>query len=402
MRPFSVVCLVVLLASVVGEAQNTPPAAAAFVSTSAVPMFTVAKLLVEDTWNPLLDRRIQQSPAAQPLGAAWAPSDARWQKARAALGARMTKILTAYAAADELTGHVEAEVGRIGQSKDLDAVVAALKGPAGRAIVRQEAKKSYIVHAMSAGGPAAKGPEIGSPEWNTQLNDLGKRFDERAGTNVPADDGSHKTDVEQFYASRPLAEVLRRVWDFGVDNATRQMGTALNLMIFDDEAAIEKDVAVAVRVAGADAGAPSRTSRPAPFPLEQMATCRDSWLDWKDDPVRAASHRDSFLAEFREREGSPFHVPISSVTMMGLPVSEVYSHSVGMGLGFSVSVKAPFDKAKKAVEQSLGKTLTKCETGEGMRTCELEIGEKKTVMMLSDAAGKTGATLIGCFYYYEK
>src|SRR5215510_16496413 len=125
-----------------------------------------------------------------------------------------------------------------------------------------------------------------------------------------------------------------------------------------------------------------------------MATCRDSWLEWKDDPVRTASHRDSFRAQFKERDGAPFHVPISSVTMMGLPVSEVYSNTMGMGVGFSVSVKAPFDKAKKAVEQSLGKPLANCETGDGMRTCGLEIGEKKTVMMLSDAAGKTGATLI--------
>jgi hypothetical protein len=37
-----------------------------------------------------------------------------------------------------------------------------------------------------------------------------------------------------------------------------------------------------------------------------------------------------------------------------------------------------------------------------MRTCELELGVKKTVMLMSDAAGKSGQTLIGCFYYYEK
>ena len=130
--------------------------------------------------------------------------------------------------------------------------------------------------------------------------------------------------------------------------------------------------------------------------LEQRATCRVSWLDWKDDPVSTASHRDSFRAQFRPGEKDAFFVPISSATVMGLPVSQVYSNTVGMGVGFSVQVKAPFDRAKKAVEQSIGKSLKKCETSDGMRTCELEIGEKKTAMLLSDAAGRSGVPVSSC------
>jgi hypothetical protein len=30
---------------------------------------------------------------------------------------------------------------------------------------------------------------------------MGRRFDDRAGTNVPADDGTHKAEVEKFYAT---------------------------------------------------------------------------------------------------------------------------------------------------------------------------------------------------------
>jgi hypothetical protein len=385
-----------------GEAQKTPAAAATIVTTSAGPMFTVARLLVEDTWSPLLDRRVQESPAARPLGAAWKPSDARWQQARAALGARMTNILGAYAGSNELTKHIEAEVGRIGQSRDLDTALAAIKAPVGPAIIRQQARQTYIVHAMSAGGPVSSGPAVGSPEWITQLNDMGKRFDDRAGTNVPADDGTRKAELEKFYANRPLSEVLRRIWDFGVDNATRQLNTALNLMVFDNQDAIEKDIAAAIGHASPGAHASAPPPAAAAFPLEQMTTCQDSWLDWKDDPVSTASHRDSFRAQFRQGDKDPFFVPISSATTMGLPVSQVYSNSVGMGVGFSVQVKASFDSAKKAVEHAVGKSLKKCETSDGMRTCELEIGVKKTVMLMSDAAGKSGQTLIGCFYYYEK
>jgi hypothetical protein len=402
LRSLLLVSLGLLMCPAAGEAQKTPAAAATMVTTSAGPMFTVSRLLVEDTWNPLLARRIQESPAARPLGAAWKPSDTRWQQARAALGARMTHILDAYAGSNELTKHIETEVGRIGQSHDLDTVLTAIKAPLGPAIIRQQAKQTYIVHAMSAGGPASREPAIGSPEWITQLNEMGRRFDDRAGTNVPADDGAHKAELEKFYANRPLAEVLRRIWDFGIDNATRQLNTALNLMVFDNQDAIEKDIAAAIGRVSPGA----RTSAPPPaaaaFPLEQMATCQDSWLDWKDDPVSSASHRDSLRAQFRQGENDAFFVPIASATVMGLPVSQVYSNTVGMGVGFSVQVTAPFDSAKKAVERSLGKPLKKCETSDGMRTCELEIGVKKTVMLLSDAAGKSGQTLIGCFYYYEK
>src|SRR5262245_16935067 len=301
-----------------GEAQKTPAAAGTIVTTSAGPMFTVVRLLVEDTWSPLLDKRIQESPAASPLGAAWNPSDPRWQRARAPLGARLTKILTSYAGSPELAKHIEAEVGRIGQSHDLDAALAAIVAPAGAAIIRQQAKKTYIVHAMSAGGPASRGPAIGSPEWTTQLNDMGRRFDVRAGINVPADDGRHQAELEKFYATGAFSEVLRRIWDFGVDNATRQLNTALNLMLFDDQEAIEKDIAAAIGRESPGAGEPPPAA--AAFPLEQMTTCQDSWLDWKDDPVSTARHRDSFRARFRQDENEAFFVPISSATMMGLPV----------------------------------------------------------------------------------
>jgi hypothetical protein len=37
-----------------------------------------------------------------------------------------------------------------------------------------------------------------------------------------------------------------------------------------------------------------------------------------------------------------------------------------------------------------------------MHTCELKIAEKRTIMMLGDAAGKDKSTLVGCFYFYEK
>jgi hypothetical protein len=385
-------------------AQKTTPAAAGetVVSLSARPMLAVARMLVDDTWDPLLDERIQQSPAARSVGAAWKPSDPRWQKARAALGARKTRLFEAYAKSPEIANKLREEIGRIGAGPDLDAAIAALKGPAGPAIVRQQAQMTYVVHASTAGGPNRKGPEIGSAEWNAQLRDMQRRFDERAGSDIPAADAARKADVEKIYAARTLSEVLRRVWDAGVSTAERQLNTGLNLMVFDDQAAIERDVAAAIGGEPAPAGAGTKAAPATAFPLEPMATCKDSWMEWGADDTRAGAYRESFLAQFKQNDNQPFFVPVSSVMVMGMKVLRVYSNTIGMARGFSITVDAPFDVAKKAMEKSIGQPLKKCETGEGMRTCELSIAEQKTVMLLGDATGREKSTLVGCFYFYEK
>ena len=351
-------------------------------------MLAVARLMTEDTWNPLLDKRVQESPAGQAVGAAWTPSDARWQKARAALGARMTRILAAYSASNELASSVQKQVAQIGSGANLDAAVAALTGPAGTAVARQEAKKAYIVN---SGSKSPNGPAIGSKEWNAQIGELGKQFDARAGSTVPADDGTHTAEVEKVITG-PAGATLTRIFDGGVSNATRQLNTALNLMMFDERDAIEREIASAT---GAKPAADA-------FSLERMATCKDSWLEWGDDEARVGSFRAGFKAQFTQKEGDAFFVPIKPVALMSLKVVRVYSSTIGMARGFSVAVEAPFNAAKKSVEQSVGQPLEHCETSDGMRTCDLTIADKKTVMLMADATGREKTTLVGCFYFYEK
>ena len=411
MRTLPVVCLGLLTLPVTAAAQKTAPASAAatFASMSAKPMLAVARMLVEDTWNPLLDERIQQSPAAKSLGAAWTPGDPRWQKARGALDARMRRLFELYAQSSEIANRVKEETGRIGASADLDTAVSALKGPAGPSIVRRQAQRTYVVLTMSAGAPVRKGPEIGSPEWNAQLRDMTRRFGERAGSDVPPDDPAHKADLEKIDAARPVSDVLRRVWDAGVTTAQRQLNTGLNLMMFDDRDAIERDVAAAIAGTAPAAGAPPKDAmskdaktRALSFPLESMATCKDSWMEWGADDTRAGPYRESFLAQFTQTGNQPFFVPISNVTLMGMKVTRVYAATMGMGRGFSVAVAAPFDTARRAIEKSIGKTLAQCDTSDGMRTCGLEVADKRTVMILADATGREKTTLLGCFYFYEK
>ncbi|QGN55521.1 hypothetical protein GKE62_14125 [Novosphingobium sp. Gsoil 351] len=53
----------------------------------------------------------------------------------------------------------------------------------------------------------------------------------------------------------------------------------------------------------------------------------------------------------------------------------------GGGLGLSVLADASFAVAKYAMERDPGKPLRNCESGDGMRTCELSIAEQRTVIL---------------------
>jgi len=78
--------------------------------------------------------------------------------------------------------------------------------------------------------------------------------------------------------------------------------------------------------------------------VERMATCRDSWLDWKKSDAAQlkifADHLGSILSK-EESEGS--FPTRTSISVAGLHVVRVLPQSVGMGMGFSVTVEAPFD-----------------------------------------------------------
>jgi hypothetical protein len=139
--------------------------------------------------------------------------------------------------------------------------------------------------------------------------------------------------------------------------------------------------------------------------LERLAMCQDSWLDWKNDPVQTKKLGESFNAAFEQKPSGGSWAPRARILVAGLPVVEAIPESVGMGVGFSVIVDAPFATARAQVEKALGKTLKPCEFGDGMRTCALELSAKRTVTVMAPVVPEKGAkatTLVGCFYYYEK
>lgn len=137
--------------------------------------------------------------------------------------------------------------------------------------------------------------------------------------------------------------------------------------------------------------------------LTRMALCQDSWLDWsKTDAAKLKAFGEHFRTNFTHKANDAFTTPKAETSILGLRVAQVYPDSVGMGVGLSILVDADFDAARAVVEKSLGKKLGHCETSDGMRACELQIAEKRTVTLMSADSPKTKQTLIGCYYYYER
>ena len=137
--------------------------------------------------------------------------------------------------------------------------------------------------------------------------------------------------------------------------------------------------------------------------LARLVTCQDSWLDWqKSDPAQLKKFGDHLKSEFTQHGTDDSGSPNATISVAGLRVLQMFPDSVGMGVGFSIKVDAPFDKARQAIEKMVGKPLAKCETSDDMRTCGLEIAEKRTVMLMAEDNAKATTTLVGCYYYYEK
>ena len=137
--------------------------------------------------------------------------------------------------------------------------------------------------------------------------------------------------------------------------------------------------------------------------IERMVLCKDSWLDWQraSDPrlQQLATH---FQSTYTRKDNEPYYVPMAPTAVAGFRVQQFFPGNVGMAVGISVLVDAPFDKARKGVERLLGKKLQHCETSDGMKTCELQIAQQRTVTLMSGDDPKTKSTLIACYYLYEK
>ena len=142
--------------------------------------------------------------------------------------------------------------------------------------------------------------------------------------------------------------------------------------------------------------------KPVDTMIERLATCQDSWRDWKDDPVQTKKMAELFNSAFSEPAQDGSFAPKVSIQVVGVPVVQVYPESVGMGVGFSVILDASFDTVRAHAEKALGKPLDQCENGDGMRMCGREIAKERTITLMAGEKDTKNRTLLGCYYLYAK
>ena len=217
-------------------------ATTAIVAKLKAPIQALVRLVAEEKWGERLDQVVQTSPAAASLGTRWTRDLAAWKTARAAVGTRLTRIVDAYLKIDELPQLLQSETASLFAGADADMLKAALDGPAGGSIIRQQAMFEFMSMIMSLD---PNGPQPGQPEFSKLVSTLRKRFDDKIGPAVPASDRAQDADVTKFSTS-PLELPFRRLWSSVVGKADVQIDGAMNLILFDDRAGILRDIAAAV------------------------------------------------------------------------------------------------------------------------------------------------------------
>lgn len=136
--------------------------------------------------------------------------------------------------------------------------------------------------------------------------------------------------------------------------------------------------------------------------LLQLATCQQSWLDFKNDPAKSEKFVASLKSNFKANGRDGSFVPIKPTTILGHDVFQLYPESVGMAVGYSIIVNAGFDAVKGSLEKQMGKPFESCQSASEGKSCERLIGEKKTVMLMEGSRGNSPKTLFGCYYFYAK
>jgi len=228
------------LVAATGSANALPPPDP-LAAKLAGPMLSVARLITEEKLRPQVDNLIQRAPPAQKLGDTWNASHPAWPKARDSFTKRIAAVADAYGKTGELEQSLDAQLGKLSAS-DVQALAAALNGPAGGVILREQASMEFVT-AVMADDP--NGPKIGDPAWYARMKALRTRLNEQVGPSLPPGDKTHDADVNQFFES-PANQVSMSLWNAVVGKASTRIEGAVNLAVFEDREAILKEIAAAV------------------------------------------------------------------------------------------------------------------------------------------------------------
>ena len=210
-------------------------------STLKMPMLAVALMITEQRLNPVIDQMLQRSPGAKRAGARWNPTHPAWPKARTSLSGRVAKVAMAYDESGEMDRTLAAAMERIAPGAKADAIMTKLIAPAGPEILREHALIEFVSTVM-ADDP--NGPKAGERAWAEKSKALTKAFDEGLGSVMPRDQ-AHEAEAGKFF-STPEGDLLRQLWRSVVGKAATEIKGAANLLLFDDLAAISREIEAAI------------------------------------------------------------------------------------------------------------------------------------------------------------
>jgi hypothetical protein len=197
------------------------------------PMTVVVKLVAVESWGP-------NFPAAAPLGAKWNKSAPAWQKARSAVGARLTRLVDAYAASGDLTERLQAALVKNFPGDQADALLKVLTGPDGATIIHSEALIDFMV-----GATRESESKPGDKAYAIETRRLALKFEEAIGSGIPRRDPAREQTAAKF-RDDAMGTPFYLVWASVLGGAETAIRGGINLMLFDERAAIERDINQAI------------------------------------------------------------------------------------------------------------------------------------------------------------
>ena len=200
-------------------------------------MMAVTRLLVAEHLNDRIDEVVRRTPAVMALGPKWPVSDEISAKARDVIQTRITMIVNAYAKTDELKQAFRSNLDRLFPGDEAAALVPVLTGPSGPGLIQYDALGSFIVEAV----PIGSSVKIPSPEWSQLVRSLRAKFTVGIGPEVPKVEGEKQPDVIAFTQTKP-GEMLHQLWMSVISKGAVQIEGAVSLMLFDDRAAINREI----------------------------------------------------------------------------------------------------------------------------------------------------------------
>lgn len=204
------------------------------------PMTVVVKLVAVESWGPKFDELVQNFPAAAPLGAKWNKSAPAWQKARSAVGARLTRLVDAYAASGDVTERLQTALAKNFPGDQADALLKVLTGPDGPTIIHSEALVDFLV-----GATRESEAKPGDKAYAMETRRLALKFEEAIGSGIPRPDPAREQTAAKF-RDDAMGTPFYLVWSSVLGRAETAIRGGINLMLFDERAAIERDINQAI------------------------------------------------------------------------------------------------------------------------------------------------------------